>query len=90
MVEVALLRFELCYMQEKTDSFDAKGAVRSVLSRQAGAHEEPQTGSSEMIRHLKIARNTAVKSRSQEMVTLEALIINTSAELRDWSAQLRK
>ena len=36
-----------------------------------------------MIRHLKIARDTAVKSRSQAMVTLKTLIINAPSDLRD-------
>ena len=36
-----------------------------------------------MIRHLKIARDTAVKSLSQAMVTLKTLIINAPADLRD-------
>ena len=36
-----------------------------------------------MIRHIKIARDSAVKSRSQAMITLKTLIINAPAELRD-------
>lgn len=42
-----------------------------------------------MIRHLKIARDTAVKSRSQAMVTLKTLIINAPVELRDVLDQIR-
>ena len=42
-----------------------------------------------MIRHLKIARDTAVKSRSQAMVTLKTLIINAPADLRDTLDQIR-
>ena len=36
-----------------------------------------------MIRHLKIARDSAVKARSQAMITLKTLIINAPAELRE-------
>lgn len=36
-----------------------------------------------MIRHLKIARDGAVKSRSQAKIRLKTLIINAPAELRD-------
>lgn len=36
-----------------------------------------------MIRHLKVARDTAVKSLSVAMVMLKTLIINAPAELRD-------
>ena len=35
-----------------------------------------------MIRHLKVARDTAVKSRTQAMVTLKTIIINTPTALR--------
>jgi len=34
-------------------------------------------------RHLKIARDSAVKAKSQAMITLKTLIINAPAELRD-------
>ena len=42
-----------------------------------------------MIRHLKIARDTAVKSCSQAMVTLKTLIINAPAVLREILDQIR-
>ena len=42
-----------------------------------------------MIRHLKVARDTAVKSRSQAMVTLKTLIINAPADLRDVLDKIR-
>ncbi|MDG1259579.1 MAG: IS110 family transposase, partial [Paracoccaceae bacterium] len=42
-----------------------------------------------MIRHLKIARDTAVKSYSQAMVTLKTLIINAPAVLREILDQIR-
>ena len=83
VIEVTRPNRQLRYTQGKTDSLDAEGAARSVLSGQATARPKTQTGSSEMIRHLKIARDTAVKSRSQAMVTLKTLIINAPADLRD-------
>lgn len=83
VVEVTRPNRQLRYTQGKTDSLDAEGAARSVLSGQATARPKTQTGSSEMIRHLKIARDTADKSRSQAMVTLKTLIINAPADLRD-------
>ena len=61
----------------------------SVLSSQATVVPKTQTDSSEMIRHLKIARNTALKSRSQAMVTLKTLIINAHAVLREILDQIR-
>ena len=42
-----------------------------------------------MIRHMKIARDTAVKSRSQATVTLKTLIINAPADLREVLDQIR-
>lgn len=89
VIEVTRPNRQLRYTQGKTDSLDAEGAARSVLSGQATALPKTQTGSSEMIRHLKIARDTAVKSRSQSMVTLKTLIINAHAELRDVLDQIR-
>ena len=71
------------YQQRKNDSLDAEGAARSVLSGQAIATPKTQTGSVEMIRHLKVARDTAVKSLSVVMVMLKTLTINAPAELRD-------
>mgnify|MGYP005990991745 CR=1 FL=1 len=71
------------YLHGKSDSLDAKSAARSVLNGQATALAKTQTGACEMIRHFKIARDSAVKSRSQAMITLKTLIINAPAELRD-------
>lgn len=83
VVEVTRPNRVLRYSQGKSDSLDAEGAARSVLNGQATAMPKTQTGSCEMIRHLKIARDTAVKCRSQAMVTLKTLIINAPADLRD-------
>ena len=74
---------QLRYLHGKSDSLDAESAARSVLNGQATALAKTQAGASEMIRHLKIARDSAVKSRSQAMITLKTLIINAPAELRD-------
>lgn len=74
---------QLRYLHGKSDSLDAESAARSVLNGQATAQAKLQTGSSEMIRHLKIARDSAVKAKSQAMITLKTLIINAPAELRD-------
>ncbi len=62
VVEVTRPNRQLRYSQGKTDTLDAEGAARSVLSGQATARPKTQTGLSEMIRHLKVARDTAVKS----------------------------
>jgi transposase len=82
VIEVTRPNRQLRYRHGKTDSLDAEGAARSVLNGQAVAKPKTQTGPVEMIRHLKIARDTAVKCRTQAMVTLKTLIINVPAELR--------
>ena len=48
----------------KTDHLDAEGAARAVLGGQATALPKAGTGQVEMIRHLKVARDTAVKART--------------------------
>lgn len=80
---------QIRYLQGKSDSLDAEGAARSVLNGQATAQAKTQTGSSEMIRHLKIARDSAVKAKSQAMITLKTLIINAPTELRDTLDQIK-
>src|SRR6056297_2946274 len=42
-----------------------------------------------MIRHLKVARDSAVKSKSQAIITLRTLILNAPADLRDTLDQIR-
>ena len=74
---------QLRYLHGKSDSLDAESAARSVLNGQATAFAKTQTGSSEMIRHLKVARDSAVKAKSQAMITLKTLIVNAPADLRD-------
>jgi len=88
-VEVTRPNRLLRYQHGKNDSLDAEGAARSVLSGQAVAAPKTQSGSVEMIRHLKIARDTAVKSRSVSMVTLKTPIINAPAEVRDKLDQIK-
>ena len=67
----------------KTDHLDAEAAARAVLGGQATAVPKPGTSRVEMIRHLKVARDSAVKARSQAMLALEALIVGAPAALRE-------
>ena len=83
VVEVTRPYRQLRDRHGKSDSLDAEGTARSVLSGQASAEPKTQTGLVEMIRHLKVARDTAVKSRSQAMITLKTLLINAPAALRE-------
>ncbi|MEV0742164.1 transposase [Streptomyces sp. NPDC050549] len=67
----------------KSDSIDAENAARAVLAGTATATPKTAEGTVEMFRHTKIARDTAVKARTQVMVTLKVLIVTVPDELRD-------
>jgi transposase len=67
----------------KTDHLDAEAAARSVLGGQATALPKSGTSAVEMIRHLKVARDTAVKARTQAMLALKAIIVGAPAALRE-------
>ena len=74
---------QLRYQSGKDDPLDAESAARSVLAGQATAVPKSGTSTVEMIRHLKVARDTAVKARSQAMQTLKAVIVSAPAGLRE-------
>jgi len=67
----------------KNDAVDAESAARAVLSGEASDPPKSGDGEVEMIRHLKIARDTALKSRTQAMVTLKTLLVNAPQTLRE-------
>jgi transposase len=67
----------------KSDPLDAESAARAVLGGQATALPKAGTGEVEMIRHLKVARDTAVKARTQAMLALKAIIVSAPAALRE-------
>jgi hypothetical protein len=67
----------------RSDPIDAQHAARAVLARTAAAAPKSAEGTVEVIRHTKIARDTAVKCRTQAMATLKALIITVSDEQRE-------
>ena len=67
----------------KSDALDAENAARAVLSGRATATPKAADGEVEMIRQLKIAKDTAVKARTQAMVTLKTLVVTAPADLRE-------
>jgi len=73
----------LRHRQGKTDHLDAENAARTLLGGQAAAVPKLGTSEVEMIRHLKIARDTAVKARTQAMLTLKSIIVSAPAALRE-------
>ena len=67
----------------KNDTIDAETAARAVLAGIATAIPKTAEGASEMVRQIKVARDTAVKARSAAIITLKTLIVNAPGELRE-------
>lgn len=72
----------------KSDTLDAELAARSVLAGQSAATPKTADGAVEMMRQLKIARDTAVKARTSAIISLKQIIVNAPAELRESLAGL--
>lgn len=67
----------------KSDLLDAHAAARAVLAGTAKATPKSADGVVEMIRQLKVAKDTAVKGRTVAIIALKALIVNVDPELRE-------
>lgn len=67
----------------KTETLNAEAAARAVLSGAAAAVPRSAVGTVEMIRQIRILRDTARKGRAAAIVTLKALIVTAPAELRE-------
>jgi transposase len=67
----------------KSDTLDAETAARSVLAGLATAIPKSADGAAEMVRQIKVARDTAVKAKSAAIITLKTLIVNAPSELRE-------
>ena len=67
----------------KSDAVDAETAARSVLAGQSTAIPKTADGAVEMMRHLKVARRTAVKARTSAMITLKQIVVTAPPELRE-------
>lgn len=70
-------------MSGKSDTIDAEHAARQVLSGVTMAQPKTADGAIEALRLIKIARDTAVKSRTTAMITLKATLVTASDDLRD-------
>jgi transposase len=74
----------------KSDPIDAENAARAVLAGTATGIPKTADGTSEMIREIKVARDTAVKGRTQAIITLKALVVTAPDELRQELQPLSK
>ena len=83
VVEVNRADRRLRRVAGKSDRIDAEAAARSVLAGQATATPKTADGAVEMIRQLKVARDTAVKARTAAMNTLKQISVNEPSVVRD-------
>ena len=67
----------------KSDTLDAEAAARSVLAGVATGIPKTADGAAEMVRQIKIARDTAIKARSAAMTTLKTLLVNAPNRVRE-------
>lgn len=73
----------------KTDAIDAELAARHALGLATAIEPKETTGIVEAIRQLRVARESAVKSRSAATVQLGGLIVTAPSELREQLAAPR-
>jgi transposase len=67
----------------KSDTADAETAARQVLAGVATAVPKVADGQVEMIRQVKVGRDTAVKARTTAVITLKQIVVNAPTELRE-------
>jgi transposase len=76
------------YRLGKSDPIDAEMAARSLLSGTATGAPKTGDGAVEMIRMLKLAKDSAVKGRTQAVNQINAVLVTAPAELRESLAGL--
>jgi len=67
----------------KTDATDAEAAARAVLSGKAAAVAKAGDGPVEMVRMFKLAKSSAIKSRTQAINQLKAVLVGADPALRE-------
>lgn len=82
MVEVERPKRRHLRRKGKSDPIDAEAAARAVLAGEALGEPKSGDGKVEMIRTLRSARQSAVKSRSQAANQLKALLVTAPEVLR--------
>src|SRR5699024_4743154 len=87
VVEVSRPDRRLRRLNGTSDTLDAENAARAVLAGFATAVPKTADGVVEMIRQLKVAHDTAVKERTASMVTLKAMLVHASEDLRRETAR---
>jgi transposase len=67
----------------KSDPVDAEAAARAVLAGQAGLTPKTGDGPAEILRVFKLARDSAVKARTQAINQLKAVLVCADPALRE-------
>jgi transposase len=69
-------------LRGKSDSIDAEAAARAVLAGTATAQPKAGTGAMEMMRTVRVARQSAIKARTQAANELHALVVTAPEAMR--------
>lgn len=72
----------------KTDVIDAENAARAVLAGEATAIPKTADGPVEMLRVFKVAKDSAIKARTQSINQLKAVLVSADPGLREQLAGL--
>ncbi|MFE7245506.1 transposase [Streptomyces sp. NPDC057580] len=72
----------------KSDAVDAEAAARAVLSARATATAKTSDGPVEMLRLFKLAKGSAIKSRTQAINQLKSVLVCADSALREALASL--
>ncbi|MEV0742648.1 transposase [Streptomyces sp. NPDC050549] len=73
----------------KSDPVDAEAAARAVLSGRATAVPKTGDGPVEDLRAYKLAKDSAIKARTQAINQLKAVLVTAPADLREQLSPLR-
>jgi len=88
VVEVDRPNRQLRRRRGKSDPTDAEAAARAALAHDATTTPKTHDGNVEMIRVLRVARNSAIKARTQARNQMHALVVTAPEPLRDELAAL--
>jgi transposase len=67
----------------KTDALDAEAAARAVLNGRASGSAKTGDGPVEMLRMFKLAKDSAIKARTQTINQLKAVLVAADPQLRE-------
>jgi transposase len=77
-------------LRGKSDTLDAENAARAGLAGHANSVPKSNDGTVEMLRQIKVAKDTAVKARTAAMVSLKAVLVTADPALREMLQPLSK